>query len=386
MQREIRFDAVESWIKDAALPFWAEHGVDRVGGGFVEHLTLKADNGNAPFKRVRAQARQIYCFSHAVLLGLSPVGAEIADHGWRFLSAHGRRADGAWVRRLGPDGGVLDPTCDAYDMAFVLFAHAWRYRVTQDPQVLESALATCDALQRILGHPNGLGWLAEEGDKGPRQQNPHMHLIEAAIELAEATGHQRFFELGRSIAALFRDRILNPETGALREFFADDWSPLDTAAGRLVEPGHQMEWAWILHHAQTRFDQDFTHEIQLLYQNAERHGVVAGTGLTIDQVDVDGAVVSARSRSWPQTEALKANLAMFERFSLDTRERIAVCTDNLLERYLAPAPRGTWIDQLDAEGRPDVDKIPSTTLYHIMLAFTELLRLRPRLTALGASA
>jgi mannose/cellobiose epimerase-like protein (N-acyl-D-glucosamine 2-epimerase family) len=382
MTRAIKFDDVEQWIRLQALPLWSTRGVDSKHGGFVEHLTLDAGDAKVPYKRVRAQARQVYCFSHAALLGLSSNAAEVADSGWRFLMTHGRRADGAWVRRLSPEGAVLDATSDAYDLAFVLFAHAWRYRLAPDRAVLDSALSTLDALDLTLAHQNGLGWLAEEGDTGPRQQNPHMHLMEAAIELAEATGHPRFFELATTIGALFCKHIVEPGTGILREFFADDWSVLNSEAGDFVEPGHQMEWVWILNRAQDVLGQDFRPEMQALNGFAEAHGIAAGTGLTVDRFTLGTRTQSLRSRSWPQTEALKSNLAMFERFSVDTRGRIAVCVDNLLDRYLAPAPRGTWIDQLDGEGLPDVDKIPSTTLYHLLLAFTELLRLRPRLEAL----
>ena len=387
MPNEIRFDDVDRWLLDAALPFWLERGVDRRLGGFVEQLTLQGENGAAPFKRIRAQARQVYCFSHAALLGLAPGAAEAADHGWRFLTQHGRRADGAWVRRLDPAGEVLDATCDAYDMAFVLFAHAWRYRLDPNSAILASALSTVDALDRVLAHPNGLGWLAEEGDHGPRQQNPHMHLIEATIELADATGHSRFHELGISIADLFLNQIMDPDTGAVRELFQPDWTPLDRPAGRLVEPGHQLEWAWILHHGQSLLGLDCGRNILKLYNSAEDVGVDRLTGLTFDQVDVDGAVVTRRSRSWPQTEALKANLAVLEGHSIRSLPRIAACVSNLLDRYLAPAPRGAWIDQLDDQGRPDVDKIPSTTFYHILLAFAELRRLRPQIEGgLGAEA
>ena len=72
---------------------------------------------------------------------------------------------------------------------------------------------------------------------------------------------------------------------------------------------------------------------------------------------------------------------MFEHAGLDTRARVARCVDNLLDRYLAVQPAGAWVDQLDAEGRPAVDKLPASTFYHVMLAFTELLRLEPKLSA-----
>ncbi|MDB5452886.1 MAG: Mannose-6-phosphate isomerase [Caulobacteraceae bacterium] len=377
----IRFDEVEQWLFEAAWPFWARAGVDRADGGFVEFLTLEGRDGGAPFKRTRAQARQIYCFSQAALMGFAP-GAEIADHGWRFLMQNGRREDGAWVRQMGRSGGVLDPTCDLYDMSFVLYAHAWRYRATQDPAVIDSALATVEATNRFLRHPTQPGWLAEEGDAGPRQQNPHMHLLEAAVELASATGHPLFADLAREVAELFARRFYDPKAGVLREFFADDWSPLPGPTGDIVEPGHLMEWAWLLYRAQDLLGLKLGPQAEAMVDFTLAHGRAPATGLVYDQVDSAGAVLKADHRSWPQTETIKGLLARFEHGGGDTRAEIAVSVDNLLGRFLAPAPRGTWIDHFDADGRPLVDKIPSTTLYHLQLAFTELLRLRPRLEAL----
>jgi N-acylglucosamine 2-epimerase/mannose-6-phosphate isomerase len=378
----IRFADVRSWLFNDALPNWASHGVDRSGGGFVEHLNLAGRDAGAAFKRSRAQSRQIYCFTHASLLGWEP-GAEIAAHGWQFLMTNGRREDGAWVRAMGRGGGVLDATCDAYDMAFVLFAHAWWHRLTADPSVVESALATVEALDRLLKHPSGLGWLAHEGAAGAREQNPHMHIIEAAIELADSTGHPRFRVLASEVLALFHDRFLDRRTGLLPEFYAADWSRLDDAKGRVVEPGHMFEWAWILCRAKRLLGIESGDDARQLFDNAERLGLAPGTSLTFDQIDDRGEILAGGSRCWPQTEALKANLAVLEHYGADSRPRIARCVDNLLDRYLATSPIGTWIDQFDSSGQPAIDKIPSTTFYHLLLAFSELLRLQPLIESLG---
>ena len=46
---------------------------------------------------------------------------------------------------------------------------------------------------------------------------------------------------------LFKRRLSDPETGAVIEFFAEDWSPAPSDEGLLREPGHQFEWVWLLH-------------------------------------------------------------------------------------------------------------------------------------------
>ncbi|MDT8870497.1 AGE family epimerase/isomerase [Komagataeibacter rhaeticus] len=109
---------VQTWLYDHAWPYWAAHGVDRVHGGFVEYLDLAGHDGGAPFKRVRAQARQLYCFSQAALLGL-PGAREISDNCWQFFDRHARRGDGdghgAWIAPVSlltrPAMPMIWPSC-----------------------------------------------------------------------------------------------------------------------------------------------------------------------------------------------------------------------------------------------------------------------------------
>lgn len=92
------------------------------------------------------------------------------------------------------------------------------------------------------------------------------------------------------------------------------------------------------------------------------------------------------SRSWAQTERLKAQLALGEHWGVFDRERIAEVVDLILDKHLAWRPAGTWMDCFDAEGRPIADHIPASILYHVFLAFAELLRLEDRITGGGDGA
>ena len=60
-------------------------------------------------------------------------------------------------------------------------------------------------------------------------------------------------------------------------------------------------------------------------------------------------------------------------------EEVDRTRDLLLDRHLAWEPAGTWMDCFDAEGRPVADHIPASILYHVLLAFAELLRLEDRI-------
>ena len=198
------------------------------------------------------QARLTYVFSHAYLLSGDPAFREAARHGLAFLMRAARAPDGGWFRAVSVDGATLDNTRDAYDHAFVLFALAWYFRATGDTSAIQLADATWEFMQHRLAHPRYGGFFEEfvpgrSDVKLPRRQNPHMHLLEALLALHVATGEKNWLRRAGALVDLFKRRFTDPETGALIEFFAEDWSPAPGDDGSLREPGHQFEWVWLLH-------------------------------------------------------------------------------------------------------------------------------------------
>jgi mannose-6-phosphate isomerase len=361
----------KAWMWEHALPFWASAGRDVPGLGVREALT--ADGAPAPvaFKRMRVQARQIYAFSHAALLGWED-GEAVAHDAYAFINRAGRRPDGGWVRRLDPAGErVLDDTADLYDQAFVLFALAWYARLTRSAAAMEQARQTAAWLRGAMRGP-GEGYLNTlPVEPGFRQQNPHMHLLEAALALFETSGDAYWAEWARELVALVRARLLDRATGTLGEFFTDDWSVAPGEAGDHIEPGHHYEWTWLLHQYTSLTGDDASAEAGLLYRFAEAHGCDPATGLVWDVVGRDGTARSCATRLWPQTEALKAHCVM-ARQGADVAAKIGGIVDNLMGRFFAECPAGAWRDRFDAAGRPAADGIPTSSFYHVFMGFAEL--------------
>ncbi|HEY2661469.1 MAG TPA: AGE family epimerase/isomerase [Caulobacteraceae bacterium] len=376
--RAPRFEDVRRWMFDRALPFWSTTGRDG-RWGFVEHLTLDGTRAQVDYKRLRVQARQVYVYSHASLMGYAP-GLAVAEAGWTFMKEHGWLEEGGWARRLGREGGIVDPTIDLYDQAFALFAIGWWVRASGDISALEWADRTLDAIDARLGRPDGRGWHAEAPAPAEAVQNPHMHMLEALLALYEATGADRYAVRALKVADLLRGVFFDAETSTLAEYYDQDWRRMPGVRGRIIEPGHQFEWAWILRHATRLTGVDFGDTARGLFTFAETNGVDPATGLTFDAVLDDGSPHDGRHRSWPQTEALKAHLAEIEFGGRPLDRRPAQITANLLDRYLDRPLPGTWCDHLDDRGEMVADKVPASTFYHVFLAFSELLRLEPKLT------
>lgn len=331
---EIPFGEMRAWIFDA-LAFWAQYGV-RKEGGFFEELGLDGLPTDTPFVRTRVICRQIYSFAQGFTLGWSP-GAALAEAGCAFLEDRARLPNGGWAKRLARNGEVLDPAPDLYDLAFVIFAFAWRNRIGASERAYRSALETLDYLKSRLSASGG-GYWPTLPHQDIRLQNPHMHLTEACLAAYESFGDERFLAEAHELVALFRKRFFDGRT--LGERFSDDWSRAAGPSGVALEPGHHFEWTWILAKYQRLAGENITSEATALTAFAESHGVDPFSQEVFDSVREDGYVIHRFGRSWTNTERIKAHLALFELTGADPAMPVATTARSLLDRYLSVTPRG----------------------------------------------
>jgi mannose/cellobiose epimerase-like protein (N-acyl-D-glucosamine 2-epimerase family) len=369
------------WLIDHVCRYWLTR-IHDPEGGFFENLDA---NGAPVADRQRTtlvQARLTYVFSHAYLLsGGDPTFREAAQHGLAFLMRAARAPDGGWFRAFSVDGTTLDETRDAYDHAFVLFALAWYCRATGDRSVIQLADATWQFMQQCLADAKHAGFFEEfapgrAGSKLPRRQNPHMHLLEALLALHAATGEKNWLRRATTLVDLFKRRFVDPQTGALIEFFGEGWSVAPGDEGRLREPGHQFEWVWLLHeYFRATADDSVTPYAERLFAFGGTFGIDPNDGAVFDGVDASGQLVAGTKLLWPQTEYLKACVARAEWLhDAAAREAIRAHLKLIAERFMLP-DGANWHNQLARDGRPIAPVTPARVLYHLFLAVAEAERL-----------
>ena len=356
------------WLKMSALPLWSTLGV-AADGGFVEAL----DEDGAvvgDFRRARVQARQAYVFSLGSEWGWGEGYAALVERGLARFETTNLRQDGLYRTRVSADGEALDETASLYDQAFVLLATASAAAAGVDPDRQRRTAARIVASLQVLRLPGG-GWRELAGH--PFQANAHMHLLEATLAWEAVDPDWPWAALGDEIVALARTRFIDDRGGFLREFFEEDWRPAEREAGRLVEPGHQFEWAWLLTiWGRRRGDPSAEETARRLFFCGER-GLDAARGVAVDELDDTLALRSARARLWPQTEWLKAALILAETAEGDERERLICCAGQAmrgLNLYLKPI--GLWRDKLGADGLFEAEPAPSSSLYHLMASARQL--------------
>ncbi len=326
------------------------------------------------FKRLVVQARQVYAFSHASILGAGDWALDTATHGLEFmLDKFWDPVHGGWFFTTRLDGAPLDPRKDTYAHAFVLFALAYNARASGEREPLHWATRTLDLMEDRLEDTTHGGFFEAASPSWellsePRRQNPHMHLLEAFLALYEVTEESRYRDWARRIADLLRGRFQDEQSGCLGEYFTEDWQPAAGDKGQSTEPGHHFEWVWLLHeYARLMNDESVLENAKALFAFASKHGVDPNDGLCFDEVSRSGEILRDTKRMWPQTEFVKALVARGE------TDAAKVLLDRVFEAYIKHG-HGGWSDHLTREGEVFSKDMPATSIYHITLCLSEVLR------------
>ena len=364
------------WVRDEALPVWAEIGFDRETGRFHERLDLAGRPLAVPH-RAMVQARQVFVYAQAARLGWFADGGEMAEramHGLlgTFAETSGDLTSFAFSIDPGTRSRVSAKR-DSYSHAFILFALAHLYALTGDRALLDTAERTTRFVERHLLDPIHGGVIDDDMDRGAtKRQNPQMHLLEAYLALHEVAPGSGYAERADGLVALFYDKMSHAEHGVLVEHFAHDWTPHPAPEkAHRFEPGHHYEWIWLLRRHE-RIGQGIDHGTwrERLHTSAHEHGLTPAS-LIYDELSADKTEVRTSHRLWPHTEAIKA--ATVHHADGDARGRpfADAMADTLLRHFLSGPFAGGWIDHVSADLAPLVDYVPASSLYHLFLAATE---------------
>ena len=365
---------LQDWLTTSALPLWEAKGIDRVHGGFIELIGHDGAPIDGP-KRCYPQARQLYVFAQAGLMGWDGPWREALDQGLDFFLRAFPREDGLTRLRVSADGAAEDEAPRLYDQAFALLLLATVKRVRPDEPDLEARAARLrDRLLADRRVPAG-GFLEVVGR--PYYANPNMHLLEAALAWIQVSDDPAWGALADDIAELALAKYIDADGGFLTEYFDETWTRTTDDDGRQVEPGHQFEWAWLLlNWARLRKRPEGLTPAAVLYA-VGRGGVDQERGIAINALWDDLTVRDATARLWPQTEWIKAAIAL-SRLEAPGSVRHAQLLSEVakavtaLNKYLQTPVRGLWRDRYLADGTFADEPSPATTFYHIVCAITEL--------------
>ncbi len=370
--------ALTNWLCGSALPLWAGRGVDRENGGFYERMAQDGRVIDDP-RRTRLVARQTYVFATAAEMGWTDAqrARELVFHGLDFLFGKCATDIGLAHAAVSPAGEPVDPEFRLYDHAFFLFSLGVSARLDyQCTRATNAGRRMLREMVRLRKHPQG-GFEESVPPSKQLNANPHMHLLEACLEWEAADIEGPWRAISDELVELALTRFIDAETGCLREHYDHDWKPAPGENGRLLEPGHHFEWAWLLWRwGRARDRADAFCAARRLVTFGELNGVNTATGLAVNVIWDDASLHDGDSRLWPQTERIKAHIAMAE-LARDQAEfnhamRCVVEAVTGLQRYFRTDIPGLWHETLDRRGERVLAPARASSFYHIVCAIREL--------------
>ena len=356
------------WLTQCAYPCWARYGIDPRDGGFFEALSQQGRGLAAP-RRARIHPRQIHAFAQARRFGWRGDASEIVRRGVDYFTARYRRSDGLFRTLVDAAGRPLDERALLYDQAFALLAYAGAAVTLTAPAIFERRAVELRGLIESRLGAKGSGFYSDDSAAGHRESNPHMHLLEACLVWAQIGRDRGCVSWAKDLIELSLSRFIDRDTGVLREFFSASWSAAPGTQGRIIEPGHQFEWAFLL------LKSPWAHAPAV--QAAALRLIAAGergvrNGVAVNSLFDDFTVRDPNARLWPQTERLKAALLAARATGEERYGSMASAAASSLRPYLATPVPGLWFDLKLPDGRIADAPAPASTLYHLVEAIGAL--------------
>ena len=375
-------EKLHGWLIDSALPFWCRHGVDWRNGGFHESLNADGEPIESP-RRTRCIARQIYAFSAGHELGWQGDSAALVSHGLEFLQRHLVNHDGNVAMGVELPEATLNNHHDPYDYACVLFALAQVNR--QSPQANQHADELAARIRNRLfkdWRHQDAGFREDPHERHYLRANPHMHLLEAFLAWEELAKEQDRSWAAESdkIAELALNRLIDKQTGAISEFFNNNWLPEKELKDQTIEPGHLFEWSWLLSEWGRRrnSEQALKHALELTCLG-EKHGIDLIRGVAINSLEGTFSPLNKKARLWPQTERIKAWHAILHSPELsceqrENAERSLILAIAGLQAYFKTSPLGSWHEEMNLNGQFSAKPMQASGLYHLTLTVHTLVK------------
>jgi mannose-6-phosphate isomerase len=356
------------WLVGSACPLWSRYGIDPGNGGFVEAI----DQDGMPLawpRRARVHPRQVYAFAHARIVGWQGDAAGIVRRGMDYFMRCYRREDGMFVTLADAEGTVLNQRVLLYDQAFALLGYAAAGLALDARAEFEAlALELCGAIEIRLNARDG-AYHAEEGSTG-YEANPHMHLLEAYLAWAEMGVDSSWVPRVQGMVKLALTRFIRSDSGALAESFGSMWQPSPGVAGRLIEPGHQFEWAWLLLRARRWCAAPVRDAALRLIAIGCQFGIQ--NGVAVNALYDDFTIADVNARFWPQTERLKALLLAASVTGESKYWLLAESAAQSFLPYLRTRVPGLWFDVQTPSGELIESPAQASTFYHVVGAVLAL--------------
>lgn len=359
----------QRWMKEElelCIDFWVRNGYDRKHGGMYTCLD-KEGSVFSTDKSVWMQGRAAWTFSRLCnQYGEKPIWREIAESCLDFMEKYciNREKGNRMYFTVTEDGRPLRQRRYCFSEGFYAMANAEYYGLTGKEEHLKRARRAYDLIWNLnnglIEDPAGLGpKTIAETRTGRALADPMIYLNLTSVmrkvdpEWA-AVYDARSAECVKRIFTYHRKPELKctlESVGMNGEFMAD------ITAGRVVNPGHDIECAWFLMEEANRISDRALHQASCdLFNDAIEAGWDKQYGGLLYFIDCLGKPPEAYEHDmklwWPHNEILIASMMAYR----DTKDNRYLDwfmkTWEYCKVYFSEREHGEWYGYLRRDGKP----------------------------------
>ncbi len=394
-------------LEQVVLPYWLEHGIDEVHGGFHTCFDNRGRSRTGTDKFTWSQGRFVWLLAHAAELAAAGTLAGKPDdllgfarRGAEFLADHVIRPDGTCWYATTREGAPMhegQPECSVYADCFAVLGLAELARVDRDRSWLTLAEPVLRRARADI--------LAETGPTPPypipagfTAYGPKMILVNVLLaagradrELGGAGPYGGW--LAEALELMVAHRL--PD-GTFAELLATDGAATDSLLSRHRVPGHAIEGTWMALEAMDFLD-DHRHRDALLAGipalcasawDPEFGGLLHYTDAAGPErprgADSGSPYEQGLQRTWDtklwwvHTEAAVTTMIAARRYGdAASRDWLIRVWDYLIDTFPGGDEGAEWIQIRDRTGRPldQVVALPVKDPFHITRNLMQLVEL-----------
>ena len=300
-------------LTENIMPFWMEHGWDKVNGGVYTCLDRDGSLIDST-KSVWFQGRFAFVCAYAYNnVEKNPMWLEAAKSTLDFIENHCFDENGRMYFSVTAEGKPLRMRRYVFSETFAAIAMSEYALATGEQKYAERALQIFKDTQRFLTTP---GILAPKFEESVQLQSHSiiMILINVASCIRKVINDPKLTEqIDESIDKL-KKYFIHPEFKCLLETVGKNGEFVDTCMGRTINPGHCIETSWfVLDVAKQRgWDKELTDMALQIFDWSWDWGWDKQYGGIINFRDCRNLPVQDYSQDmkfwWPQTETIIASL------------------------------------------------------------------------------
>ena len=340
-------------FKTDIMPFWLEHGLDRVHGGVYTCL----DRDGALMDRTKSvwfQGRFGFICAYAYNnVEKNPEWLAASKSCIDFIEGHCFDPDGHMFFTVTEDGQEIQKRRYVFSECFAIIAMAEYALASGDRSYAVKALELFKNTKAMLEKP---GYLAPKTTQKGYSHSITMMFVNVIAVLKKVIDDPALDKQLETSLDLIENKLLSSEYKTILESVDEDGGLIDTISGRVINPGHCIETAWFILDSAALF-KDPAHAKELALRIFDwdfEWGWDKEYGGIINFRDCRNFPPQDYSQDmkfwWPQCETIIASLCAFKATGDDKYLEIHRMADEWAFEHFADKEYGEWYGYLHRDG------------------------------------